>query len=62
MWGAYLQHQANVVMEDQKKTNEAMERTYAQEEDEGSYEFVQLHNHDDDTQDIAYDQDPVALH
>jgi hypothetical protein len=29
-----------------------MERVYAQEEDEGSYEYVQLHsrfNHDDDT-------------
>jgi len=49
-------------MEDQKKKSEDMERTYAQEEDEGSYEFVQLHNHDDDTQDIAYDQDPISLH
>jgi len=62
LWGAYLQHQANVVMEDQKKKSEDMERTYAQEEDEGSYEFVQLQNHDDDTQDIAYDQDPISLH
>lgn len=64
MWGAYLQHQANAVLDDQHKKNAEMEKIYAQEEDEGSYEFVQLHsrfNHDDDTQDIAYDQDPIEL-
>lgn len=63
-WGAYLQHQANIVLTDQKKINDEMEKVYAQEEDEGSYEFVQLRshfNHDDDTQDIAEDQDPIEL-
>ena len=39
-WGAYLQHQANLVISDQKKVNDEMERIYAQEEDEGSYEYV----------------------
>jgi len=64
LWGEYLQHQSNTVIEDQHKKNEEMERVYAQEEDEGSYEYVQLHshfNHDDDTQDIADDQDPIEL-
>merc|ERR1711998_56802 len=64
MWSTYPQHQANTVIEDQHKKNEEMERIYAQEEDEGSYEYLQLHsnfNHDDDTQDIADDQDPIEL-
>ena len=63
-WSAYLQHQANVVLKDQKKINDEMEQVYAQEEDEGSYEFLQLRsrfNHDDDTQDIAEDQNPIEL-
>jgi len=65
LWGAYLQHQANVVIEDQKKKNDEMERVYAQEEDESSFEFLQLKsrfNHDDDTQDIDEGQDPIQLH
>ena len=52
------------MLTDQKKINDEMEKVYAQEEDEGSYEFVQLRshfNHDDDTQDIAEDQDPIEL-
>merc|ERR1719453_769998 len=64
LWGQYLQHQSNTVIEDEHKKNEEMERIYAQEEDEGSYEYVQLHshfNHDEDTQDIADDQDPIEL-
>lgn len=64
LWGAYLQHQANEVIDEQKNKNAEMERIYAQEEDEGSYEYLQLHsnfNHDDDTQDIADDQDPIEL-
>lgn len=68
-WGAYLQHQANVVIEDQKKINDEMEKVYAQEADEGSYEYVQLkstnkYDHENDTQDIPDDPyyDPVDLH
>ena len=63
-WGAYLQHQANVVLSDQKKINDEMEQVYAQEEDEGSYEFLQLKskfNHDEDTDDVAESQDPIEL-
>lgn len=46
-----------------------MERVYAQEADEGSYEYVQLkstsaYDHENDTQDIPEDPyyDPVDLH
>lgn len=68
-WSDYVQHQSNVVLEDQKKINDNMEQIYAQEEDQGSYEFVQLKSkmhfdHDNDTQDIPDDPyyDPVDLH
>jgi len=63
-WGAYFNHKSNQVLTDIQQKNEEMERVYAQEEDEGSYEYVQIHsqfNHDDDTQDIADDQDPLQL-
>ena len=68
-WSAYLQHQANVVLQDQAKLNEEMETLYAQEEDTSSYEFVQLDNgnryeHETDTEDIPDDPyyDPIDLH
>lgn len=65
-WSSYLQHAGNVVRDDQKKINDEMEQVYAQEEMEGSYEFVQLNSnfdHNNDTEDIPDDPyyDPMNV-
>lgn len=60
-WKQYFKQQSSEQAASANEDKDAWDKMYAQEEDDESYEFVQMADHDNDSDDIPLGMDPINL-